>query len=135
MLRVMLEGLLDRYKKEGRRKITLEEIHKATGIHRKILSRLKNHPADNTYTEHIEKILVFFYYRFKEIPYQSLKGRDLMRSLVSDLIDVVPEQGTFPEAMQAASRYFGISDVRGPYLSSDKIWEAAEKLEISSKKR
>ncbi len=48
------------------RKITLVAIQEATGIHRSILSRFMNKPRSSIKTEHLDKLLEFFYLNLKE---------------------------------------------------------------------
>lgn len=60
MIRFRLkEVIADQEFKEGRR-ITLEEIAKATGIHRTTLSKIANTRGYNTTTENLDKLCEFF---------------------------------------------------------------------------
>lgn len=60
MIRFRLKELVaDREFREGRR-ITLEEIAQATGIHRTTLSRLANQKGYNTTTEVLDKLCGYF---------------------------------------------------------------------------
>ncbi len=60
MIRFRVKELIaDREFSEGRR-ITLEEISQATGIHRTTLSKLANQKGYNTTTEVLDKLCNFF---------------------------------------------------------------------------
>jgi putative transcriptional regulator len=60
MIRFRLKELVaDREFREGRR-ITLEEISQATGVHRTTLSRLANQKGYNTTTEVLDKLCDYF---------------------------------------------------------------------------
>lgn len=59
MIRIHLKSLLaDREFQSGRR-ITLEEMASATGIHRTTLSKIANQRGYNTTTDNIDKICAF----------------------------------------------------------------------------
>lgn len=60
MIRFRLkEVIADQEFKDGRR-ITLEEIAKATGIHRTTLSKIANARGYNTTTDNLDKLCEFF---------------------------------------------------------------------------
>ncbi|MGF1607282.1 MAG: helix-turn-helix domain-containing protein [Rhodothalassiaceae bacterium] len=60
MLRFRLKELIaDREFREGRR-ITLDEIAEATGIHRTTLSKIANHRGYNASSEIIDKLCTYF---------------------------------------------------------------------------
>lgn len=67
MIRFRLkEVVADREFEDGRR-ITLEEIAQATGIHRTTLSKIANVKGYNTTTDNIDKLCAFF-----EVPVSKL---------------------------------------------------------------
>jgi len=60
MIRFRLKELIaDRQFNEGRR-ITLDEIAKATGIHRTTLSKIANQVGYNTTTDNLDALCEFF---------------------------------------------------------------------------
>ena len=60
MLRFRLRELIaDRQFREGRR-VTLDEIAKATGIHRTTLSKIQNIKGYNTTTDVLDKLCEYF---------------------------------------------------------------------------
>ncbi len=67
MIRFRLKELIaDKEFKEGRR-ITFDEIAKATGVHRTTLSRIANQKGYNTTTEVLDKLCAYF-----EVPLESV---------------------------------------------------------------
>jgi putative transcriptional regulator len=74
MIRIHLKSLLaDREFRAGRR-ITLEEVAAATGIHRTTLSKLANHRGYNTTTDNIDKLCAY------------------LRCGVGDLLEYIPDE-------------------------------------------
>jgi|GEM_PF-4213385 len=57
----MLERLNAERKKGGLARLTLQDVHEETGIHRKILSRIVNRAHENTSSEHPEKLVQYFF--------------------------------------------------------------------------
>jgi len=49
------------------KKISIKEISESTGIHRSIISRIINSPRSSIKTEHLDKLLNFFYIYLKSI--------------------------------------------------------------------
>jgi putative transcriptional regulator len=67
MIRFRLKELIaDKEFKEGRR-ITFDEIAKATGVHRTTLSKIANQKGYNTTTEVLDKLCAYF-----EVPLESV---------------------------------------------------------------
>lgn len=67
MLRFRLKELIaDKEFREGRR-ITLDEIAKATGIHRTTLSKIANQKGYNTTTDNLDKLCAFFGCRVEQL--------------------------------------------------------------------
>jgi putative transcriptional regulator len=61
MIRFRLKELMAEKEFQEGRRITLEEISKATGIHRTTLSKVSNQKGYNTTTEVLDKLCEFFY--------------------------------------------------------------------------
>ena len=60
MIRFLLKELIsDKSFKEGRR-ITLDEVSTATGIHRSTLSKIANQKGYNTTTDNLEALCKYF---------------------------------------------------------------------------
>jgi putative transcriptional regulator len=60
MIRFRLKELIAEKEFQESRRITLEEISKATGIHRTTLSKVSNQKGYNTTTEVLDKLCEFF---------------------------------------------------------------------------
>lgn len=60
MIRFRLKELVAEKEFQESRRITLEEISKATGIHRTTLSKVSNQKGYNTTTEVLEKLCGYF---------------------------------------------------------------------------
>lgn len=60
MIRFRLKELIADMEFRAQRRVTLEEISKATGIHRTTLSKIANSRGYNTTTDNIDKICGFF---------------------------------------------------------------------------
>lgn len=67
MIRFRLkEVIADEEFMQGRR-ITLEEISKATGIHRTTLSKIANARGYNTTTDNLDRLCTFFHCRIDKL--------------------------------------------------------------------
>ena len=67
MIRFLLKEIVsERSFKEGRR-ITLEEVSKATGIHRSTLSKIANQKGYNTTTDNLDALCRYFQCELKDI--------------------------------------------------------------------
>lgn len=100
MIRVELSNLLFKLnteRKEIGEKVRLkyEDIHILTGIHKKILSRIVNKPDENTSSEHIDRLCQFFFLEFRRIRKETQTDEQLMKEVVSNLIDVFPDEDLF----------------------------------------
>lgn len=60
MIRFRLKELIADFEFRTERRVTLEEISKATGIHRTTLSKIANVRGYNTTTDNIDKLCAFF---------------------------------------------------------------------------
>lgn len=60
MIRFRLKELIAQKEFEGRCRITLEQVSKATGIHRTTLSRLANQTGYNTTLDVVDKLCLYF---------------------------------------------------------------------------
>lgn len=60
MIRFRLKEVVADQEFEAGRRITLEEIAQATGIHRTTLSKIANVKGYNTTTDNIDKLCAFF---------------------------------------------------------------------------
>ena len=60
MIRFRLKELIADKSFEDNRRITLEEISRATGIHRTTLSKISNQKGYNTTTEVLDKLCTYF---------------------------------------------------------------------------
>lgn len=79
MLRFQLKGLVaDKEFREGRR-VTLDEIQQATGIHRTTLSKIANQKVYNTTTDNLDKLCAFFDCRVEHLMGRVKDGRNSVR--------------------------------------------------------
>lgn len=60
MIRFHLKKLIADWEFEKGRRLTLEELAQATGIHRTTLSRIANQKGYNTTTDNIDSVCQFF---------------------------------------------------------------------------
>jgi putative transcriptional regulator len=67
MIRFRLKELIAEKEFQEERRITLEEIAKATGIHRTTLSKVSNQKGYNTTTEVLDKLCDYFQVRLGQL--------------------------------------------------------------------
>ncbi|WP_286903232.1 helix-turn-helix domain-containing protein [Vreelandella sedimenti] len=60
MIRYHLKELIAEKEFEERRRITIGEIAKETGINRMTLSKIINHPGHSTVTDNLDKLCFYF---------------------------------------------------------------------------
>ncbi|MDN6180296.1 MAG: helix-turn-helix transcriptional regulator [Halomonas subglaciescola] len=60
MIRYHLKGLIADKEFAERRRITVGEIAKETGINRMTLSKIINHPGHSTVTDNLDKLCYYF---------------------------------------------------------------------------
>ncbi len=60
MLRFRLKELIAEREFQTGKRVTMEEIAKATGIHRTTLSKIANQRGYNTTTDNLDKLCAFF---------------------------------------------------------------------------
>jgi hypothetical protein len=105
MLRIALPSLLNKLnqerKKKGLERATYEEIHVATGIHRKILSRIINKPWENTSSEHIDLLAQYFFNELKPEGQKSpVDDYKFMQSIIAELVEIYPDGAPFELDLQ-----------------------------------
>ncbi|NMC61738.1 MAG: hypothetical protein GYA55_01075 [SAR324 cluster bacterium] len=86
-------------KEKERPRLTLQEIHERTGIHRKILSRLINRPHENTSSEHIDRLSQFFFEELRKEQSGPTEEFQVMRDIIGDLVQVFPDAGAYKESV------------------------------------
>lgn len=59
MIRIHFKSLLADLEFKAGRRVTLEEISTATGIHRTTLSKIANHRGYNTTTDNVDKLCAY----------------------------------------------------------------------------
>jgi putative transcriptional regulator len=67
MIRFRLKALLAEKEFQEGRRVTLEEVAAATGIHRTTLSKLANQRGYNTTTDILDKLCTFFRVELSEL--------------------------------------------------------------------
>ncbi|WP_311945779.1 helix-turn-helix domain-containing protein [Halomonas piscis] len=67
MIRFRLKEMLAEKGFQENRRVTLDEVAKATGIHRTTLSKIANQRGYNTGTEQIDRLCAYFDCRVEEI--------------------------------------------------------------------
>ncbi|WP_217994449.1 helix-turn-helix domain-containing protein [Vreelandella jeotgali] len=67
MIRFRLKEMLAEKGFQENRRVTLDEVSKATGIHRTTLSKIANQRGYNTGTEQVDRLCAYFGCRVEEI--------------------------------------------------------------------
>ncbi|GAA3895786.1 hypothetical protein GCM10022228_03440 [Halomonas cibimaris] len=67
MIRFRLKEMLAEKGFQENRRVTLDEVAKATGIHRTTLSKIANQRGYNTGTEQVDRLCAYFDCRVEEI--------------------------------------------------------------------
>jgi hypothetical protein len=75
--------------------VTLTEVATATGIHRKILSRLHNRPGASIKGDTIDRLAQFFFEEFVRSGRVDLAPQEIMAIVVSKLLIVYPDDDAF----------------------------------------
>lgn len=138
MLKVALKEMMAKLDQERRQtgtaRLTVQEIHQVTGIHRKILSRLLNHPEENTSSEHVDKLTQFFFNEFRQLD-PELDSQELMRKVTADLIQVYPDEehvwaavgvndATAERFSIPPSAFWKLYQMQSDPIQASKWWEA-----------
>jgi hypothetical protein len=76
-------------------RVTLTEIAEATGIHRKIVSRVHNRPGASVKGETIDRLVQFFFEEFVRYARGDLSPREIMARVVGNLLMVYPDDDAF----------------------------------------
>ncbi len=74
MIRFLLKGLISEREFQIGRRVTLDEIAKATGIHRTTLSKIANVRGYNTTTDNLDSLCEFFGCRLEELAVHMTKA-------------------------------------------------------------
>lgn len=67
MIRFRLKEMLAEKGFQENRRVTLDEVSKATGIHRTTLSKISNQRGYNTGTEQVDRLCAYFECRVEDI--------------------------------------------------------------------
>lgn len=67
MIRFLLKERISDLEFREKRRVTLDEIAKATGIHRTTLSKVANRTGYNCTTDNLDKLCAFFGCRIEEL--------------------------------------------------------------------
>ena len=121
MIRIDLGVGLKALEKRRGSKVSLGEVAEKTGVHRNILSRIINNPRANTSSEHVGKLVEFFFYEYLELGLDQgfhRSHRELMSFLVASLIQVFPERSEHGEFLKTLEETGDIDD-----LPMYRIWE------------
>lgn len=74
MIRFRLKELIAEHEFQAGRRVTLDEIAKATGIHRTTLSKIANIRGYNTTTNNLDQLCEFFGCRLEDLAVRVAKG-------------------------------------------------------------
>lgn len=109
MLRVSLNRMVGVLESKAGKKLTIAGISQKTGIHRNILSRIINHPEDNSSLRHIEKLMEFFFYELQ--PITNLSDENLSSFIVANLLEFFPEQAEHKDFINSLQKIGNSIDV------------------------
>ena len=95
MLIIRLLELMELLQRQRESPVTLTEVAKATGIHRKILSRLHNRPGASIKGDTIDRLAQFFFAEFVRCGRSSASPQKIMNGVVRSLVTVYPDDELF----------------------------------------
>ena len=120
---------MERYERDTGRKVTVVQLAENTGISRKVLHRITLRPSENVSTTHIDKLLEFFFVELSKVPNRTKSDRQLMESLITELVEVFPERGVFAGVVARVSDHLEIEATEVRNTTKLKVlWSAAEEL-------
>ncbi len=114
-----------------RAKVAVSEVARSTQIHRKIVSRLYNHPQTPVKGETIDKLAQFFLAEFSLISPEDKNLRSIMEDFVLRHLVVV-----FPDDEVLYSGLISKASLRsreGKYLALTHIWDNFQKLDATER--
>jgi DNA-binding Xre family transcriptional regulator len=119
MIYIDFEGLLEVLSVKSERKATISEVAKETGITRKALSWLKNHPTDSIGSEHLGTLCEYFYHKLHPYLLPNRNPAVLMHWIVSSLIEVYPDH---PDYKCEFEMYEGFVSTPTPHSLISPRW-------------
>jgi hypothetical protein len=99
MLIIRLREVMELLQQERKSIVTVTEIAEATGIHRKILSRLHNRPGASIKGDTIDRLAQFFFAEFVRYGRSSASPQKIMEWVVQSLVMVYPDDELFLKAV------------------------------------
>lgn len=130
------------------KKLTISEIAERTGIARKTISYLVNHPTDNISVHHLATLAEFFFKEYINFPNRELdqtqpkRHKKIMEEVISTLFQVYPDDPTYrdvvpdfvkatmtPEAI-TANLMWGFYEAKfQPQYSSERVVGLIDRVE------
>ena len=95
MLIIRLQQAMQYLQAVRKTRVSLTEIANMTGIHRKILSRIRNRPASAVKGETIDALVQFFFYELVLLSNEMSPSEELMAKVVRILVSVYPDDVAF----------------------------------------
>lgn len=94
MVRFELGELMERINMGYNTNITLASISKETGIHRTVLSRIKNHPHTTITSIHLDLLLEYFYQKLLSLEIDG-DEKNLSKNVLLNFITFIPKDVVF----------------------------------------
>ena len=99
MIRINIDKLLKLVEEKTEEKVFLSDIHRETGLHRRVLSRINNHPDKPVTTDTLDKLIQFFFTKFRHPQANAMQDRELILLIMSELIEVFPDSEDYWKEM------------------------------------
>ena len=121
MIYIDFEGLLNIYESRSKGKLTVSEIAKDTGITRKALSSLKNHPNSSISSEHLGTLTEYFFHKFVPLIKPGSSHALLMNWVTTTLIQIYPEHADY-KVSDAILQGFSSGSVSQSQFPPSMLW-------------
>lgn len=125
MLIVGLRRLMDGLGRARNKKVTVSEVARATQIHRKIVSRIYNHPHTSVKGETIDQLAQYFLAEFALIDKGKKGLKALMEEIVKHLVVIFPDDDSVGATLINKA---SLGSTEGRYLAVTHLWDSFEKL-------
>ncbi|MEZ4752725.1 MAG: helix-turn-helix transcriptional regulator [Bdellovibrionota bacterium] len=100
MIYVDIKKIISEVEERTGFKVTLTDVSELTGVNRNILSQLNNRPAEGVNTEHLSKVIEFFFHILRHSPQRPVESdQELMDWVLHKMISAFPDFGGFRERL------------------------------------
>lgn len=123
MIFIDIDGLLNVYEARSGKKFTISDLAKETGITRKALSWLKNHPTSSISSEHLGTIAQCFFFRLLPFTKEGCNPAILMDWILRILIQVYPDHPAYRTKEMMSEEVTGIPAPIA-FLMPNMLWNS-----------